>query len=56
MKIAIKNPIFYNSPVGNIKWGINNNPQDSVEMKKIQQWGFIQLVKAFLGIPIVPGR
>ena len=33
-----------------------NNPQDSVEMKKIQQWGFIQLVKAFLGIPIVPGR
>ena len=33
-----------------------NNPTEIINVKKIQQWGTIQLVKAFLGIPIVPGK
>ena len=33
-----------------------NNPRETISVKKLQQWGTIQLVKAFLGIPIVPGR
>tara|TARA_Y100000590_G_C15516974_1_gene937763 strand:- start:246 stop:959 length:714 start_codon:yes stop_codon:yes gene_type:complete len=32
------------------------DPKNSIDIKKIQQWGAIQVVKAFLGIPIVPGR
>ena len=33
-----------------------NNPRETISVKKLQQWGTIQLVKAFLGIPIVPGK
>ena len=32
------------------------NPKQSIDIKKIQQWGAFQLVKVFLGVPIVPGR
>ena len=31
-------------------------PQDAINLKKIQKWGAIQVVKVFLGIPIVPGK
>ena len=32
------------------------NPKQSIDIKKIQQWGAFQLVKIFLGVPIVPGK
>ena len=31
-------------------------PRDSIDLKKIQRWGAVQVVKAFLGIPIIPGK
>ena len=35
---------------------IYNSPKDVFTLEKIQKWGAVQLVKAFLGIPIIPGR
>ena len=35
---------------------IYNNPKEMITREKLQQWGAIQIVKAFLGIPIIPGR
>ena len=35
---------------------IYNSPKDAISLKKIGKWGVIQVVKAFLGMPIVPGR
>ena len=32
------------------------NPTESINMNKIQQWGALQLVKAFLGVPMIPGK
>lgn len=31
-------------------------PTEVINLQKIQKWGAVQLVKVFLGIPIVPGR
>ena len=33
-----------------------DNPKEVISLKKVQQWGSIQIVKAILGIPIFPGR
>ena len=35
---------------------IYNNPKEIITKEKLQRWGTIQIVKAFLGIPIVPGK
>ena len=35
---------------------IYRSPKDAETLKKVGQWGAVQVVKAFLGIPIVPGR
>ena len=35
---------------------IYRSPKDTETLKKIGKWGAVQVVKAFLGIPIVPGR
>jgi hypothetical protein len=32
------------------------NPKESIDLKKIQRWASIQVVKAFLGLPIIPGK
>ena len=32
------------------------DPTQSIDIKKIQRWGAFQIVKVFLGVPIVPGR
>ena len=32
------------------------NPKQSIDIKKIQQWGAFQLVKIFLGVPVIPGK
>ena len=32
------------------------NPKQSINIKKIQQWGALQLVKAVLGVPMIPGK
>ena len=31
-------------------------PKDYVTKEKLQRWGTIQVVKVFLGLPIVPGK
>jgi len=36
--------------------GIYRNPKKIVTREKLQKWGIIQLVKAFLGIPVIPGK
>jgi len=35
---------------------ITTSPKDVISFEKIRKWGAIQVVKAFLGIPVVPGR
>ena len=35
---------------------IYHSPKKSINLKKIGKWSGIQVVKAFLGMPIVPGR
>ena len=35
---------------------IYKEPKDSINMKRITKWGTIQIVKLFLGIPVVPGK
>ena len=32
------------------------DPKQSIDIKKIQQWGALQLVKAVLGVPMIPGK
>lgn len=33
-----------------------NSPKDTVNLKKVSKWGAMQVVKVFLGMPVVPGR
>ena len=33
-----------------------SDPKDAVDLKKVQRWAAIQVVKAFFGMPIVPGK
>ena len=35
---------------------IYKSPSDVITLENVQRWGVIQVVKVFLGIPIVPGR
>ena len=35
---------------------IYSNPKDLINPEKIKSWAGVQLVKAFLGIPIIPGK
>jgi len=35
---------------------IYDSPRDIITFESIQRWGVIQIVKLFLGIPVVPGR
>jgi len=35
---------------------IYDSPKEAISLAKIQRWGAVQLVKAFLGIPVIPGR
>ncbi len=39
----------------NVK-NIYNSPKDAISSAKAQRWAAVQLVKAFLGMPIIPGR
>ena len=32
------------------------NPKQSIDIKKMQRWGAFQLVKIFLGVPVIPGK
>ena len=32
------------------------SPKDSINLGKVQRWAGVQVVKAFLGIPIIPGK
>ena len=41
------------------KTGLRNiyrSPRDVATLKKVGKWGAVQVVKAFLGMPIIPGR
>ena len=41
------------------KIGLNNiyeAPKDLISFEKVGRWGAIQVVKAFLGMPLIPGR
>ena len=33
-----------------------SDPKDAVDLTKVQRWAAIQVVKAFFGMPIVPGK
>ena len=33
-----------------------NEPETVITSKKVQRWAGLQVVKVFLGIPIVPGK
>ena len=32
------------------------SPKDIVTLGRVGKWGVVQVVKAFLGMPIIPGR
>ena len=53
LKMTVTNKIERNKE--NIK-KIYNNPKEIITRQKLQNWGTIQIVKIFLGIPIVPGK
>ena len=53
LKMSVKNNIERKKE--NIK-KIYNNPKEFITKEKLKKWGTVQIVKAFLGIPIVPGR
>ena len=41
------------------KIGLKNiyrSPKDAITLEKIQRWGVVQVVKVFLGMPMIPGR
>ena len=40
----------------NVIKNIYNSPKDAVTLERAQKWAAVQVVKVFLGIPIVPGR
>ena len=33
-----------------------SSPKETITLEKIQKWGAIQVVKVFLGMPIIPGK
>ena len=33
-----------------------SSPKETITLEKTQKWAVIQLVKAFLGMPIIPGK
>ena len=33
-----------------------NSPKDLITFERAQRWGVVQIVKIFLGIPVVPGK
>ena len=35
---------------------IYNSPKDAITLERAQKWAAVQVVKVFLGIPIIPGR
>ena len=40
----------------NVIKNIYNSPKDAITLERAQKWAAVQVVKVFLGIPIVPGR
>ena len=34
----------------------NVSPSQTITFERVQKWGIVQIVKAFLGIPVIPGR
>ena len=42
-------------PNANLK-KLYSSPKDSIDLVKVQKWAGLQIVKALLGIPIIPGR
>ena len=35
---------------------IYESPKEMITLERVQRWGVVQVVKAFLGMPIIPGR
>ena len=35
---------------------IYRSPKDVITLERVQKWGAVQIVKVFLGMPIIPGR
>ena len=35
---------------------IYKSPKEYLTLDRVQKWGAVQVVKVFLGIPVVPGR
>ena len=53
LKMTVRKEIKKNKE--NIK-KIYDNPKEIFTKEKLQRWGTIQIVKAFLGMPIIPGK
>ena len=35
---------------------IASSPKETITLKKVQKWAAVQVVKAFLGMPFIPGK
>ena len=33
-----------------------SSPKETITLKKVQKWAVVQVVKVFLGMPIIPGK
>ena len=33
-----------------------SSPKETITLKKVQKWAAVQVVKAFLGMPFIPGK
>ena len=40
----------------NVIKNIYNSPKEAITLERAQKWAAVQVVKVFLGIPIIPGR
>ena len=40
----------------NVIKNIYNSPKEAITLERVQKWAAVQVVKVFLGIPIIPGR
>ena len=40
----------------NVIKNIYNSPKEAITLERVQKWAGVQVVKVFLGIPIIPGR
>ena len=53
-KLTKKDHVIFQTKTGLKR--LYSDPKNTIDLPKVQKWAAVQIVKAFLGIPIVPGK